>query len=159
MNTHFVGADLESRAATLRRPLAIAVIALVVIGILLTAFEYVLLRSEFMRSADTLGRITGIHSAASVVSRDAAAARETLSALRVLPHLQAIAIFTSDGERLAGIERPGVEPVPNASAVHAGWLDIVSRVPIVADGKLVGTIAMRFELMRLYERVAAFAGM
>ena len=159
MNTHFVSADLESRAATLRRPLAIAVIALVVIGMLLTAFEYVLLRGEFMRSADTLGRITGIHSAASVVSRDAAAARETLAALRVLPHLQATAIFTSDGERLAGIERPGIEPVTNASVAHTGWLDIVSRVPIVVDGKSVGTIAMRFELVRLYERVAAFAGM
>lgn len=159
MNMHFINADIEPRGIVRRRPLAIALVALVLVGMLLTMFEYVLLRSEFMRAADTLAKITGIHSAASVVFRDEAAAKETLAALNVLPHLQAIAIFTSDGERLAGTERPEQKPIASAGSVSASWLEAVSSAPIVADGKLVGTISARFELVRLYERVAAFAGM
>jgi diguanylate cyclase (GGDEF)-like protein len=159
MNIAPPGADFEPRAAIRRRPLAIAVFALILIGVLLTIFEYVLLRTEFTRSADTLANVTGIHSAASVVFRDAVAARETLAALTVLPHLEAVAIFTTDGERLAGTEREGQKPIAGPTAVGATWLESSTSAPILADGKWVGTIVARFELMPLYERVAAFAGM
>ena len=153
--------DREAADDAGRRAFAIAAVGLVLVGVLLTAFEFVLLRREFARSAETLTRITGIHSAASVVFGDAAAAQETLAALDVLPHLEAAAIFMGDGKRLAGYERAGELPIARTASPTFGssWFELFAATPIVAGGRSVGMVAVRFELAPLYGRVAAFAGM
>ena len=143
-----------------RRALTGAAIGLVLVGILLTLFEFVVLRREFTRSADTLARITGIHSAAAIVFHDATAAQETLVALEVLPHLEAIAIFDETGARLADYERSGESPVTAAKAgADVKWYERITQSTITVDGKPVGTIVGRFELTPLFMRLAAFAGM
>lgn len=144
-----------------RGALKIAAVGLVLVGILLTAFEFVLLQREFARSAQILARVTAIHSAAPVVFRDAPAAQETLAALDVQPNLQAAAIFAGDGTPLASYTRRHEAPIGDASAAVDGgsWRRMVATAPIVAGGRTVGTIVARFALGPMYTRIAAFAGM
>ena len=153
--------DREGAHGFGRRTLKIAAFGLVLVGILLTAFEFVLLQREFARSAQILARVTAIHSAAPVVFGDAPAAQETLAALAVQPNLQAAAIFADDGGRLAAFTRDHEDPIADARAAADGDRrhSMVATAPIVAGGRAVGTVVTRFGLSQLYTRIAAFAGM
>jgi diguanylate cyclase (GGDEF)-like protein len=144
-----------------RRALNIAAASLVLVGVLLTAFEFVLLHREFARSAHILARITAIHSAAPLAFGDAPAAQETLTALEVLPNLQAAAIFAGDGSRLAAYTRAGQPPIVTGHSRKddIGWRRMVASVPIVAGSRTIGMVVGRFDLTPLYVRIAAFAGM
>lgn len=144
-----------------RRALKIAAVSLVLVGVLLTAFEFVLLKREFARSAQILARVTAIHSAAPLAFGDAPAAQETLAALEVLPYLQAAAIFANDGSRLAVYTRAGQSPIMTARSgtKDVGWRRMVASAPIVAGGRAIGTLIGRFDPAPLYVRIGAFAGM
>jgi len=144
-----------------RAAFAVAAFGLVLVGVLLTIFEFVFVRREFLQSVETLTHITGIHAAASLQFQDADAARETLAALEVLPDLEAAAIFGSDGESFAGYAREGEPPIDSRATIgmRHDWTDATTVVPITAQDRAIGTIVSRFELAPLYRRVAAFAGM
>jgi len=94
--------DARTAGAAGRMAFAVAAVGLVLVGVLLTIFEFVFVRREFLQSVETLTHITGIHAAASLQFQDADAARETLAALEVLPDLEAAAIFGSDSESMGG---------------------------------------------------------
>jgi len=153
--------DARTAGAAGRMAFAVAAVGLVLVGVLLTIFEFVFVRREFLQSAETLTHITGIHAAASLQFQDADAASETLAALEVLPDLEAASIFGIDGESLAGYAREGEPPIGSRAAigVHYDWTDATTIVPIKAQDREIGTIVTRFELAPLYRRVAAFAGM
>jgi hypothetical protein len=85
--------DARAAGESGRTAFAVAAVGLVLVGVLLTIFEFVFVRREFLQSVETLTHITGIHAAASLQFQDPAAAQETLTALEVLPDLEAAAIF------------------------------------------------------------------
>jgi diguanylate cyclase (GGDEF)-like protein len=142
-----------------RAVFTVAAIGLVLVGTLLTIFEFVLVQREFLQSVETLTNITSIHAAASVQFRDSEAARETLAALEVLPNLEAAAIFTEDGERFASYARDGEPPIALRERAEEkyDWTDSTTIEPIVAREGTIGTLVTRFELAPLYRRVATFA--
>jgi diguanylate cyclase (GGDEF)-like protein len=153
--------DARTASKAGRTAFAVAAVGLVLVGVLLTIFEFVFVRREFLQSAETLTHITGIHAAASLQFQDAAAARETLAALEVLPDLEAAAIFDADSQSFASYARGG-EPQIGSHAeigIRYDWTDATTIVPITAQDRAIGTIVTRFELAPLYRRVAAFAGM
>jgi diguanylate cyclase (GGDEF)-like protein len=153
--------DARTAGEAGRAAFAVAAVGLVLVGVLLTIFEFVFVRREFLQSVDTLTHITGIHAAASLQFQDADAARETLAALEVLPDLEAASIFDIDGESFAGYAREGAPPIGSraATGIRHDWTDATTIVPIMAQEREIGSIATRFELAPLYRRVAAFAGM
>jgi diguanylate cyclase (GGDEF)-like protein len=153
--------DPRTAGAAGRTACAIAAIGLVLVGVLLTIFEFVFVQREFLQSVETLTHITGIHAAASLQFQDADAARETLAALEVLPDLEAAAIFDHDGQSFASYSREGEPPIGSRATVglRYDWTDATTIVPITAQDRVIGTIVTRFELAPLYRRVAAFAGM
>ncbi|HEY6894139.1 MAG TPA: diguanylate cyclase, partial [Rhodanobacteraceae bacterium] len=153
--------DARSAGAAGRAAFAVAGVGLILVGVLLTIFEFVFVRREFLQSAETLTNITGIHAAASLQFQDADAARETLAALEVLPDLEAAAIFGTDGEAFAGYAREGEPAIASHDEIGVSydWTDATTIAPITAQERPIGTIVTRFELASLYRRVAAFAGM
>jgi diguanylate cyclase (GGDEF)-like protein len=153
--------DTRTAGEAGRTAFAVAAVGLVLVGVLLTIFEFVLVRREFLQSVETLTHITGIHAAASLQFQDADAASETLAALEVLPNLEAASIFGIDGESFAGYAREGEPPIGSRAAigVRYDWTDATTIVPIMAQDREIGRIVTRFEIAPLYRRVAAFAGM
>ena len=153
--------DARSGGVAGRTAFTVAAVGLVLVGVLLTIFEFVFVRREFLQSAETLTHITGIHAAASLQFQDADAARETLAALEVLPDLEAATIFDAGGDAFAGYARDGEPPIGSHAEIGVSydWTDATTIVPITAQEQVIGTIVTRFELATLYRRVAAFAGM
>nr|WP_257644081.1 EAL domain-containing protein [Luteimonas salinisoli] len=142
-----------------------AAAALLVAGALLTTFEFLTLRSDFVGDVRAQVGATAINSTAAVLFDDAEAGAEALAALRTLPGLQAAAILRDDGSLLAGFDRDSLAeaPAPSAQLLERGFRvdlrELAIAEPIALDGRRVGTLAVRMSLDRLHTRVRNFVAM
>jgi len=140
---------------------ATVIAALAVAGALLLTLQFFAIRGQLIDDVQAQAHVVGLNSAAALMFEDAEAGAETLNALRPLPHLEAAALFTANGRRLAEYRRDGepqVGVLPRSS--YQGNLDgFVVADPVVLDGRTVGHVVMRSGYDRLYRSLLAFAGL
>jgi signal transduction histidine kinase len=74
------------------------------------AYEYYTFRDALVRNLETHAQIIGINSESAILFNDAAAATETLAALRAEPHIVSIRILRVDGTPFAAFVRPNATP-------------------------------------------------
>ncbi len=110
-------------------------------------------RNAIRDDIGSVADLLGANSAAALVFNDEAAARDTLTSLRLRRDILAAAVYDAEGTRLAFFTRDGTEPPATARAAVPGETDAVLGVtrPVVHDQKLVGTIYVLASLDELVD--------
>ncbi|MGO4377445.1 putative bifunctional diguanylate cyclase/phosphodiesterase [Pseudoduganella sp. RAF53_2] len=134
--------------------------ALGLVTVLVVLIQFSVTRTSMLRDLQVQARIVGNNSSAAMLFRDPRAGEEILGGLEASPAVQSATIAVGDMP-LAQFRRPNA-PVPELLngevARHeysVDYLDVLE--PVHANGKVVGTVAIRASLMPLYRRSAAFA--
>ena len=144
--------------ATLTSALAVGLAALGTIG-----YEARQAYRDLKDDCLPLARIIGSNSVGALAFDDPSAARETLGALAIKPHVIAARLFTASGRPFATYRRRGAEaePLPSRpeAAGHrfeAGHLLVFE--PVVHDGDSIGMLYMRVDAREGVARVARALG-
>src|SRR5271166_4822085 len=123
--------------------MATTAVAVLLAAIGIVGFDTFLFRRSLTRDLSALSRIIGDNSTAALAFNDPRAATETLSALRVRPHVVAACIYRLDRTMLAQYSRPDA-PFPCPTAGAAEELRFTSATltvshAILLDGRSVGS--------------------
>ena len=126
-------------------------------------FDYFNYRQELVDQLNTHAAVVGGNSTAALAFANAADARQTLETLEVESNIEAAAIYTEEGTLFARYTTPGFEafefPVKAESNTHhfdAGSLEVYRE--ILADGKKIGTVYLRSNLMHMRARTQKYVG-
>ena len=140
---------------------ATVIAALAVAGALLLTLQFFSIRRQLVEDVRAQAHVVGLNSSAALMFEDDQTGAETLNALRPLPDLEAAALFTVLGRRMAQYHRDGepqIDTLPLTS--YQGDLDgFVVADPVVLEGRTVGHVVMRSGYDRLYRSLLAFAGL
>ena len=138
-------------AITSALALALAAAALVV-------YDIATYRQAVTRDVEALADLVGGNSTAALAFGDGTAASETLQSLAVRPDVEAAALYTASGHRLAAYTRTAPasprrrrSPTPTASSPTAREFAVVR--PVTLDGQPVGRVFVRSNLRQLEGRV------
>ena len=133
--------------------------------LLLTFYDYLELRSTLVEEAQAKTEFVGRNSASALVFDDPTAAAGYLDALFDDKQILAAALWNTQHRQLAQYTAPSADAQAfthqpgQGHALNLSTLDIVQ--PVRVDGNLVGTVALRLDLAKLYLRLvwhmAAFA--
>lgn len=128
---------------------------LVAIGMALLSDVILMLdnvRGDIRRNLTNAANAAGTVASAAVVFRDAKAARESLRMFEVYPEIEAAAVYSNDGSRLAQYGDAGRLP-GNAQEIESanGEITLLARattlhLPIIVDDAPVGTLYLRARL-------------
>ncbi len=142
---------------SIRYPLVrlIIVATFLAIGFALAADAFLTLnnvRNDIRRNLTAAANAAGTAASAAVAFNDARAAKVLLQMFDAYPEIEAAALYTNEGHRLAGYGDEGLLPL-DVHAVVATELEIVPladtailHLPIVVDNSSVGTIYLRAQL-------------
>ena len=128
--------------------------ALLVAGVGIVAYDVTTSRDTTLRDVKSVARLVGANSAAALVFRDEAAARETLASLGARPDVMSGAIYDSTGRRLAGWHRLGEAMPPDVVGTGAAWrferdsLEVIE--PIVLNSRKIGSVRLSTDLRPLW---------
>jgi signal transduction histidine kinase/ActR/RegA family two-component response regulator len=129
--------------------LALAAAALVV-------YDAATYRQALTRDLETLADLVGANSTAAIAFGDAAAATETLRSLSARPDVEAAALYTAAGSRLAvyvhrAAAPPPLTPPRPGGAVEERGFSVVRELGL--DGQVAGHVYVRSGLGQLAARV------
>lgn len=137
-------------------------LALLLACVAFASYEVMTFRTAMVQNLSTLAEIIGSNSSAALDFADPKTAKETLSALRAEPSIEAACIYTKTGEVFSVYERAGnekafVPPAPHASHQHFSRDSLHLYRPIVRDGEVLGTVYVVSDLDALYSRLNLYA--
>jgi signal transduction histidine kinase/ActR/RegA family two-component response regulator len=131
-------------------------LALALAAAALVVYDIATYRQGVTRDVEALADLVGGNSTASLAFGDGTAAGETLRSLAVRPDVEAAALYTASGHRLAAYTRTGHPAPPSlaeADGVVAGGREFAVVRPVTLDGQLVGRVFIRSSLHQLEDRV------
>jgi signal transduction histidine kinase len=138
----------------------LAAAMLLAAGFWMARYEDQLYRSEQLKDVSEQARILAASVSAALAFHDRAAPREYLATLAVNPALQAAAIYDGKGQRIAEIVRPLAALPPQAfqgSRLTGDHIDVA--LPVLQNGQVVGSIALRASAEPAQRRIARYAGL
>ena len=129
------------------------------------AYDLYTFRVGIVHNLSTEAKIIGSNTVSALVFNDPHAAETTLSALRASPHIVYAAIYTSEGQLLAGYwhngdGKPLSLPAIPAGQTQAHWFDggqIALADSIVFQGKPTGFVYIRSDLREIDYRLKSYA--
>jgi signal transduction histidine kinase/ActR/RegA family two-component response regulator len=131
-------------------------LALALAAAALVVYDIATYRQAVTRDVEALADLVGGNSTASLAFGDGTAAGETLRSLAVRPDVEAAALYTAAGQRLAAYTRTG-QPAPaslaGADDVVAGGREFAVVRPVTLDGQPVGRVFIRSSPNQLEGRV------
>jgi len=147
---------------SIRYPLARLIVAAVLtaIGLALLSDAVLMLdsvRGDIRRTMSNAGNAAGAAADAAVVFKDATAAEDVLRMFEAYPEVEAAALYTTEGVRLASYGEQRLSPAIvrefGPFAPDIGFLadTAVLRLPIVVDNAPVGGIYLRARLDRYWQ--------
>ncbi|MBN8455080.1 ATP-binding protein [Accumulibacter sp.] len=129
--------------------------------LLLTGYDYLNLSSELLRDSQVKAQVIGRNSASALLFDDPRAANELLSSLAEDENIMLAVLRDRQGQELAAYRSPrgdAGEIAPAAAPGHAMGLRFLDLAqPVSADGRLLGTIALRVDLAELQQRLLTHA--
>ncbi len=145
-----------------------AAAALFVASILLNAFQFISLRNALERDMQVQARIVGSNSAAALMFGDAAALDEILGGLAASPsvvgatmyrHGRVVGRYLRDRSQNTLMTPPpgGADAEPGQSQRRRNFRYVEVLEPVRANGEVIGQVAIRASLGRLYQRLGIFA--
>lgn len=137
-------------------------VALLLACVAFASYEVMTFRTAMVQNLSTLTEIIGNNSAAALDFADPKAAKETLSALRAEPNIEAGCIYTEKGEVFAVYVRSKEEAafVPPKLQSEGHYFNNDSLrlfYPIVHNGETLGTVYVVSDLDALYSRLNLYA--
>ncbi len=136
--------------------------ALLIASLVLVASEMITFKQELARNLIVLTSGIGYNSTAALFFNDPAAATETLSALRVEPHVMGGCLYAEDGTVFATYTRKGAKidfpDKPGADGYLFERDCLVLFRPVIQDSKRVGTIYVQADLHAVQDRLRMYAG-
>jgi PAS domain S-box-containing protein len=153
------------RDIPIKQKLMVITMATTAVAVLLAAvgivvFDTFLFRRSLTRDLSALSRIIGDNSTAALAFNDPQAATETLSALRVRPHVVAACIYRLDRTMLAQYSRTD-EPSPcpttgAAEEVRFTSANLTVSHAILLNGRSVGSLVLLYDLEEIAERLKLY---
>lgn len=137
-------------------------VALLVVVVLLTAFEYWGIRHTTLQDSRVEASIVADNISASLMFNDDRAAREMLQALRASPMVLAVGVYRADGSLFADFRHDDQPPLPTSlpplamAAVpdQASLSELRLIHPIGPQRKPEGWIYLRKSMQEVYKRLA-----
>jgi len=132
--------------------------ALLLAGMIFTAWEWTSLRRAMVRDLSTHADVLADGCKAAITFEDPGDATELLQAMQRIPAIQAIRVYTKDRELFAEyVRQDTTAPVPDPdqlSAEHAFTRHFLTITrPILLDDHQIGTICITSSLNPLYARL------
>ncbi len=131
--------------------------ALLLAGIVFTAWEWVGLRRAMVRDLSTHAEILADNCKAALAFDDAADANEIVCSMRSIPSVQAACLYTDKGRPFAMYRRDGTvtippyEELPDGHSFRNGLL--IFAKPIRLDDEHIGTICISSSLDSVYAQL------
>jgi len=112
-------------------------------------YEYLTFREGMVRQTTLLGQILAVNSTASLAFDNPGDAQETLSALRVEPHIVAAALYDKNGHLFAkyptNIMDNDFPSVSDRSGYHFQHLTLSGFQPVLQGDRRLGTLYLKFD--------------
>lgn len=127
----------------------LSALALVLAGVLVTAYEEQLYRAQKIQEINAQGQILAASVAAALVFDDDKAAQEYVAAMRTNPELEAAGVYGNKGMRVAGFARSGSEPLPERAGASLSYVSnnrVYTVVIVNQDGARIGAVYLRANL-------------
>jgi len=146
---------------SIRRALTLTIavtsaLALALSATALVVYDLATYRYALTGDVEALADLVGNNSTAALAFGDKAAASETLRSLSVRPDVEAAALYTASGERLADYTRTG-QPAPAALTTPDGVLASGRQFAVIRSvtltGQPIGRVFVRSNLNQLEARV------
>ena len=146
---------------SIRRKLTVTIaitsaMALALAAAALVTYDISTYRQTLTRDIEALADVVGNNSTASLAFGDRAAAEETLESLAVRPDVEAAAVYTSTGQRLAAYRRTGQAPpetIAGADGLTTAGRDFAVVRTVTLSGQAVGRVYIRSNLDQLEHRI------
>ncbi len=146
---------------SIRRQLTLTIaitsaLALALSAAALVVYDISTYRQALTRDVEALADLVGNNSTASLAFGDGTAARETLQSLAVRPDVEAAALYTASGQRLAAYTRTGDAAPPSLAAgdgVTTAGREFSVVHTVTLTGRPVGRVFVRSNLNQLEARV------
>ena len=120
--------------------LAVSTAAVVVAVVGLVAFDIGRYRASAAEDAHALAQVIAENAAAAILFNDAEAAGKILTSMRVRPVVSCACVYRVDDSLLASYQRTPDADCPSPPTSRRGWRVVTSRVAVVRNGSLVGTV-------------------
>jgi signal transduction histidine kinase len=140
--------------------------ALLLACLMLMAYDFVAFRATTVRNRAVLAQIIGSNSITALTFDDPDTATRTLAALQAAPHVEAAALYRSDGQPFASylrdpaVDRLALPPIPDG-AIQWYSFDGLRRMHltrrVVLDGTSIGMVYIRSDLVEATDRLKAYA--
>src|SRR5438876_7859228 len=153
-----------SRKLTLMNVVVIALLLLTTCAAFV-GYEFHAFTNTAAEHLATNADIVGIDVTPAMLFNDAAAAAESLAALRATPNIEAAAVYAPDGRMFANYMRggerrppdlpPSLRLTPNARHIDTGGIVVLRQ--IVSDSKPIGMVYVRSDLREIGVRVRGHA--
>jgi signal transduction histidine kinase len=138
-----------------------AAVVLVIIGMVMAAFNEEAYKQQKMREIGVQAQIISASVAPALMFDSAGNAQEYLRALGANPDVEAAAVYDAHGVRIAEFNRPGGAPPP-ATASTSGPLfqgaSVIVVAPVLRDRENLGAIYLRTDTETALRRILRYAG-
>ncbi|MGH8212782.1 MAG: sensor histidine kinase, partial [Rhodanobacteraceae bacterium] len=139
---------------------ALAVLLVLIVSALVTAYQYRYSRVERLSQLRVQATVLAASVTAAIAFNDRKAAQEYVDALKLDPRLDAAAVFNEARQRVAGFQRSGSEPIPD---LPSGAPRLDNRYVLVSalarqDTTSVGIVYLRATPLPWVIRAARFNG-
>ncbi|HEY4265043.1 MAG TPA: ATP-binding protein [Micropepsaceae bacterium] len=139
----------------------LSALALVLAGVLVTAYEEQLYRAQKVQEVNAQGQILAASVAAALVFDDEKAAQEYVAALRTNPELEAAGVYGGNGAPVAGFARDGSEPLPRRAGAGTSYVSnnrVYTIIVVNQGGARVGAVYLRANLDSIGRRLVRYGG-
>jgi signal transduction histidine kinase/CheY-like chemotaxis protein len=146
---------------SIRRKLTLTIaitsgLALALSAAALVVYDISTYRQALTRDIEAVADLVGSNSTASLTFGDGTAASETLQSLAVRPDVEAAALYTAAGDRLAAYTRTG-QPAPatlnGPDGISSGGREFAVVRSVELGGQQVGRVFVRSNLRQLEARI------
>jgi signal transduction histidine kinase/ActR/RegA family two-component response regulator len=109
----------------------------------------------------SLARVIAENTSAAVTFKDAEAARNSLSTVRVRPTIQRSCLYLPNGMLFAGFAKSADFTCPASQPSREPWRVVAGAAPVVRNGRVIGTVFVERDLPEIGARiaVAGFTGL
>ena len=141
---------------------ALAVIVLLVAGGLMALASENAYRDEKVGDVEVQSRILAATTTAALSFNDRPTAGEYLTALSASTEFEAAGVYDAGGSLFAAYTAPGMKPVPPMAEPPGHHFDddtLTVSVPVMQDGRRIGSVSLRTELEPFVRRAERYVGM